>query len=219
MNCPNCNSRAPKPQLLSVGWETPDHPPRRTHVLRCTDCPCCFYDDQNPPDYAEPSLLERGRVPFYLQQGAGISLITSPLARVLKPPGSAYLEVGCGFGFGLDFAVNARSWNGKGIDPAPLSDLGRRLLGLDIELRYLEAGDANRFRCDVVMSSETVEHVPSPIGFVRTLASVLKPDGVLILTTPDAEALSPATPPGALVPLLSPGLHPCSRTRTACARC
>lgn len=207
MNCPNCDSRAPKPQLLSVGWETPDHPPRRTHVLRCTDCTCCFYDDQNPPDYAEPSLLERGRVPFYLQQGAGISLITSPLARVLKPPGSAYLEVGCGFGFGLDFAVNARSWNGKGIDPAPLSDLGRRLLGLDIELRYLETGDANRFRCDVVMSSETVEHVPSPIGFVRTLASVLKPDGVLILTTPDAEALSPATPPGALVPLLSPGLH------------
>src|SRR5271166_4822328 len=85
--CPNCGSPAPKPPVLTVSWITPDHPRRETHVLRCRDCTACFYDDQNPPDYTEPSLLERGRVPFYLQQGAGLSLITSPLARVRKPAG------------------------------------------------------------------------------------------------------------------------------------
>jgi SAM-dependent methyltransferase len=205
--CPNCGAKGPKPLVLSIGWETLDHPHRGTQVLRCPSCSCCFYDNQTPPDYTEPALLERGRVPFYLQQGAGISLFTSPLAKVRKPPGSFYLDVGCGFGFGLDFAVHTRRWQGKGIDPAPLSGLGRSLLGLDIELRYFDATDTARFSCDVIMSSETIEHVPSPPGFLRTLASALKPDGIMILTTPDADAILPSTPPGALLPLLSPGLH------------
>lgn len=208
MTCPNCRSRARKPVKLTVNFVTPDHPMRHSRVLGCPDCTCLFYEDQNPPDYTEESMLGRGRTTFYLQQGAGVSLITRPLARIDRPAGSRYLEVGCGFGFGLDYAIRTKGWIGTGIDPAGLSAVGRDLLDVPIELRYL-GDDEPAFTgtCDVVMASETIEHVPSPIAFVRTLKKALKPGGILILTTPNAAEIDPSKSQGVLVPLLSPGLH------------
>ena len=207
MPCPNCGSADPKTHMLTVDVQLPDNPPKRLHLLHCPACTCRFYDDQVPPDYAEPALNDRGRVPFYVQQGAGVSLITRPLAMAMAAPGSAYMEVGCGYGFGLDFACNTRGWHGRGIDPAPLAALGRDALGLPIELRYLRDDDEAQGTMDVVMGSEVIEHVTSPAAFVRTLRAMLRPGGLLILTTPNGEDIGPDTPPGILVPLLSPSLH------------
>ena len=205
--CPNCASADPKTQVLQVDVQLPDNPPKRLRLLRCPACACHFYDDQVPPDYAEPALNNRGRVPFYVQQGAGVSLITKPLAMCAAPPGSTYLEVGCGYGFGLDYAVNTRGWHGRGIDPAPLAALGRDAFGLPIELRYLRDDDEARGTMDAVMGSEVIEHVTSTPAFVRTLRAMLKPGGLLILTTPNGDDIRPDTPPGILIPLLSPSLH------------
>ena len=205
--CPNCGGADAKALVLTVDVQLPDNPSKRLRVLYCPACTARFYDSQVPPDYAEPALNNRGRVPFYVQQGAGVSLITRPLAQLRRPPGSAYMEVGCGYGFGLDFAINTKRWAGIGIDPAPLAALGREALGLPIELRYLRDDDEARRTMDVVMGSEVIEHVTSPKAFVRTLRAMLKPDGALVLTTPNGDDIDPATPPGIIVPLLSPSLH------------
>jgi len=205
--CPNCGSTAPKSFVLTIDVQLPDNPGRSLRVAGCPDCGARFYDGQTPPDYAEPGLNDRGRVPFYVQQGAGVSLITRPIAQVSRPPGTSYLEVGCGYGFGLDYAINTRGWHGRGIDPAPLAALGRDALRLPIELRYLRDDDEARGTIDVVLGSEVIEHVTSPAGFVRTLRAMLAPGGVLILTTPNGLDIRPETPPGVLIPLLSPCLH------------
>jgi SAM-dependent methyltransferase len=48
-----------------------------------------------------------------------------------------------------------------------------------------EEGDAGRF--DFIVSSEVMEHVPGPVeDAFATLARLLKPDGVLLMTTPYA---------------------------------
>lgn len=205
--CPNCGATASKTLVLTIDVQLPDNPSKRLRVLCCGDCTCHFYDSQIPPDYAEPALNNRGRVPFYVQQGAGVSLITRPLTQAAAPPGSTYMEVGCGYGFGLDFALNTRGWHGVGIDPAPLAALGRDALGLPIELRYLRDDDEARGTMDVVMGSEVIEHVTSPAAFVRTLRAMLKPGGLLILTTPNGDDIDPISPPGIIIPLLSPSLH------------
>ncbi len=207
MPCPNCGSTQPKAFVLMVDVQLPDNPTKRLRLLHCPACTAHFYDSQVPPDYAEPALNNRGRVPFYVQQGAGVSLITRPLAQLRRPPGSTYMEVGCGYGFGLDFALNTNGWTGLGIDPAPLAALGRDALDLPIELRYLRDDDEARGTMDVVMGSEVIEHVTSPSAFVRTLRAMLKPGGVLVLTTPNGDDISPETPPGIIIPLLSPSLH------------
>jgi SAM-dependent methyltransferase len=43
---------------------------------------------------------------------------------------------------------------------------------------------------DAVVAVEVVEHLENPFGFVRECADVLKPDGILILTTPNVESLA-----------------------------
>jgi 2-polyprenyl-3-methyl-5-hydroxy-6-metoxy-1,4-benzoquinol methylase len=207
MECPNCGGAGPKTLVLTVDVQLPDNPTKRLRLLHCPSCTAHFYDSQVPPDYAEPALNNRGRVPFYVQQGAGVSLITRPLAQLRRPPGTTYMEVGCGYGFGLDFALNTKGWTGIGIDPAPLAALGRDALGLPIELRYLRDDDEARGTIDVVMGSEVIEHVTSPKAFVRTLRAMLRPGGVLVLTTPNGDDIAPSTPPGIIVPLLSPSLH------------
>ncbi len=206
--CPNCGSTAPKPPLLTVRFTSPEQPMRFARVLHCPDCTCHFYELQKLPEYAEDAMVRRGRVPFYLQQGAGISLITTLLARTGRPPGSRLLDVGCGFGFGLDFATRTLQWRAQGIDPARIAALGREMLGVAIEPRYLGDDEPElKAACDVVLASEVIEHVASPIAFARTLRNVLRPGGILILTTPDAADLQPQTAAGALVGLLAPGWH------------
>lgn len=206
--CPICGDDAPKPVRLTVRLSATLRHGGEWRVLGCAGCTGWFFEKQVPPDYAAPALLEAGQAPFYLQQGAGLSLITRPLARLRVPPGATYLEVGCGFGFGVDYAARAKGWDARGIDPGAIAAVGAATLGLRIERRYLGAEEpelAGRF--DVVMASETIEHVPSPAGFLHILRAALCPSGVLVLTTPDAADLVPANSPGVLIPLLSPGLH------------
>ena len=217
--CPNCGSDVPKPLVLNIEFTTSPGSRKQTAVLRCPDCTCPFYAAQIPPDYADDAMLERGRVPFYLQQGAGLSLITRPLAQVRAPAGSTYLEVGCGFGFGLDYARHAKNWAVQGIDPAGIAAMGQDMLGVPIDRRYLGANEpALAGKCAVVMASETIEHVLSPTSFVQVLRGVLRPGGILILTTPDGADIRPETAASVLIGLLSPGLHLIFQTRTSLHR-
>lgn len=214
LRCPNCGGLAAKPPRLTVRYTTPEQPMRFARVMHCPECTCDFYEQQKPPDYGEELLLQRGRVPFYLQQGAGIASLTAPLLRSGKKAGTKYLDVGCGFGFTLDFASRALEWRAQGIDPSPMATLGREMLGVAIEQRYLGDDEpAYEAAFDVVMAAETIEHVPSPIGFLRTLRKLLRGGGLLILTTPDAAEIRAETATGALTTLLSPGFHLILQTR------
>jgi len=207
LSCPNCGANAPKSLVLTLDGPHQTVLRHPLNILHCPACTCRFYDCQLTPDYADPEMNDYGRVPFYVQQGAGIGLITRPLAQAPARPGSSYMEVGCGYGFGLDFAINTRGWSGIGIDPAPLAEAGRDALSLAIELRYLRDDDEARGTIDVVMASEVIEHVPSPAAFVRTLRAMLKPGGLLMMTTPNGDDITPSLSPGIIVSLLSPMLH------------
>jgi SAM-dependent methyltransferase len=206
--CPNCGARGGKPLLLSVRFTRPGGRPQLLGLRRCPACTAAFYEKRRLPDYKAAELSGGGRTAFYLQQGAGLSALIDPLAGLLRPPGSRYLEVGCGFGFSLDFAIRGKGFLGQGIDPGLVAKEGGSALGVPIARRYLGRHEWRlRRRFDVVMAAETLEHVPRPEAFARTLRHLLRPGGVLVLTTPDGEALTPKTAPGELVGLLSPGLH------------
>jgi SAM-dependent methyltransferase len=214
LSCPNCGSVGPKPLILTVDFANAPDSRKEVSLVRCLGCSCSFYTDQCLPDYAENSLIQSGYVPFYTQQSAGLSLITRPLAQIRAAAGSVYVEVGCGFGFGLDYARHAKNWTVQGIDPSGIAALGQDTLGVSISSRYLRDSEPELAgTCDVIMASETIEHVPSPIGFVRVLRSMLRPGGTLVLTTPDGADLRRETAPDVLISLLSVGLHLIFQTR------
>lgn len=43
-------------------------------------------------------------------------------------------------------------------------------------------------RFDAVMSHFVIEHVPDPIGFIRAISALLRPNGLLLLSMPDVSA-------------------------------
>lgn len=99
--------------------------------------------------------------------------------------GKRLLDAGCGYGA---FSAAAR---GRGAAVVSV-DIGQRL----VRQTMARAGsrgivaDAGRLALrddsfDIVVSSEMLEHTPTPLLVLRELARVLRADGLLVLTTPN----------------------------------
>src|SRR5690349_1978593 len=103
--CPLCSEEGSKGAVLATDHVLPGHP--RITLLRCPACGVAFLEDLTPPDY-EICLAEQ--LDYYVEQGAGIDCIVAPLLRL--PPGSVQrcLDIGCSFGFALDFGRHAFGW-------------------------------------------------------------------------------------------------------------
>ncbi|RUQ75210.1 methyltransferase domain-containing protein [Azospirillum doebereinerae] len=203
--CPICRMQGDKPRRLVVR----DRPDGGTpyHLYGCPSCGGAFFDPPHEARYEEPANAD-GAVKFYVEQGAGIDVMLAPTAVLDHRPVRRYLEIGCGFGFSLDYAQRARGWIGRGYDPGLLAQTGREALGLDIRPAYFTADTPlDEGAWDAVFCSEVIEHVPEPSAFLATARRALASDGILVLTTPNAAGIVPETDLGALLPLLSAGFH------------
>ncbi|MHB1301959.1 MAG: methyltransferase domain-containing protein [Acidiphilium sp.] len=207
--CPNCGGAAPSPRLVLVSWTgTKTMAPMRRAIYACPTCDVRFYEPMKLPDYHHEETRVIGWPQFYVQQNAGIWPVTAPIARIAKPRGARFLEIGGGYGFGLDFAIHAREWTGIGIDPSPLAERGRTELGLPVKVGYFpEADDSGALLWDAIVATEVIEHMDRPGLLLRDMNDRLAPDGVALLTTPDGGAIAPDTPHAALEQILVPEIH------------
>jgi SAM-dependent methyltransferase len=200
--CPCCADTAGKaPICLSAPMAEP-----AWRLLGCPACGCGFFESQIVPDYADEGMTGSSTT-YFLQQGAAVGIFADILAHLRKPPGATYVEIGCGFGFGLDIAAHGMGWHARGMDPAKLAEVGRDLLAVDITLAYFSPDTVADASCDIVMATEVLEHLPHPVAFLREICRGLKPDGIVVLTTPDVAAVQPAIAKPALNATLSIGLH------------
>jgi 2-polyprenyl-3-methyl-5-hydroxy-6-metoxy-1,4-benzoquinol methylase len=101
--------------------------------------------------------------------------------------GKRVLEVGCGLGF-FSERLQSRGARVLACDIGPgLVEKTRLRVGCECRvadaLRLQDAFGTESF--DVVLSSECIEHTPDPGAAIRQMARVLKPGGVLALSTPN----------------------------------
>ena len=94
------------------------------------------------------------------------------------------LDIGCSYG-GFLYEMKNKGWNVHGIEMNPkMATWGRKNLGLDIF-----CGDVERFKTrkkfDVITMRMLLEHVDSPKKTLVRVASLLKPNGTLIIIVPD----------------------------------
>jgi SAM-dependent methyltransferase len=191
-------------------------------LLSCSSCGAAVFDPPPEPDYAASPPGQGAALAFYLQQGAGLWSIASTLLTLELPAGTEprprrLLEIGCGFGFGLDIARRMLGWEVQGYDPSPFAQAGRKILTLPIVSTYFTPEAEAPATRDVVLASEVLEHLDDPVGFLRGIRTALRPGGVLVLTTPNLGAVQPSMPEGLLIPLLSSGYHTVLHTKGSLA--
>jgi 2-polyprenyl-3-methyl-5-hydroxy-6-metoxy-1,4-benzoquinol methylase len=113
------------------------------------------------------------------------------VSKLLKdvPPGAIIMDAGCGNGSFLAL-FRGRGWRLHGSDLSPTGIEIARQTFPDIDF-FLADGQTlyadflkTVGHVDVVISTEVIEHVYDPRGFLRNCFELLKPGGTIILTTP-----------------------------------
>ena len=177
-------------------------------LIRCATCASGFYD---PPGITDFSDLNQDRDDFwrfYVEVGGGVWETIWPVLADAAPGPRTLLDVGCGFGFLVDFWRQQTGAEAIGVELADYGAIGARMLGIEVHRELLQdcAALAGR-RFDIVYASEVIEHVPDPRAFVALLAPFVANDGVLVLTTPSMEYVASANATPTLLAALAPGFH------------
>lgn len=199
--CRACGARQSRHSL------TVHSPGSVLELFECGACGSFFFDGEDP-------VLGYEFLPYgeywldYAQGGAGIITMLSPLFALGDLPEGDMIDVGCGFGFVVDYWARNRG-AAVGLERSAFGAQGAKMLGADIRPLYLDGfrEQEPERRFSIVYSSEVIEHVADPAAFLAELVGMMDDDGLLVLTTPDSSAISPETPRPKVIAALSPQFH------------
>jgi SAM-dependent methyltransferase len=158
-----------------------DHGP----VVRCTAC-SMVYADPRPTPVQLRAAYARVHDPEYQVQRRGRELTFAAQVRTLcelvEPP-AELLDVGCYTGVFMEVAAGA-GFSVRGTElSAWAAEQARSLaVGEVLEAEVLEL-DLAPSSVDVVTMWDVLEHLPDPVAAVRKAAGLLRPGGVLALST------------------------------------
>jgi SAM-dependent methyltransferase len=124
-----------------------------------------------------------------LETSTTVGLHDFVVGEVLSPrrrPGDLAVDLGAGTG-ALAVRLREMGWQVSAADMNP-SGFGADvpIVALDFnEPRFSDQLGPGRY--GLVTSIEVIEHVESPIGFLRNIGRLLKPDGIAVITTPNVD--------------------------------
>lgn len=112
-----------------------------------------------------------------------------PLVRRKFPDPGRVLDVGCAMGLFLDM-VRDEGWETVGIELSGFAaQWARDHLDLDVRAGTIFDVSVPQGAFDVVTLWATVEHLADPLGTLREIYRVLKPGGIILITTGEVEGI------------------------------
>ncbi len=170
------------------------------------ECADCFSLYQSPrPDeatlarfYHEAESVKFWGTEFYRQTAeARREKLFKPRARDIAALANRHLnatgearfcDIGAGYGTLLEeVAATGRFAAVTGVEPAPNLAALCRDKGFEIIEATAETLPANAPRADVLTAFEVIEHVPSPLAFLKGLKRLMTNGGIALLTTLTAD--------------------------------
>jgi len=158
------------------------------------------------PDY----YTTEGETSFYmrLDQADSADGVIGPATRYSSGESLPFLDVGCGLGFAADYM----KWKGEkaqGIDPSESAQLAARFLSMPVNEVGVDIDDFRGTGDNFVFLSEVIEHVDSPRALLDSLAAVAGRGGFLLVTTPDADFVTPHNEQAKVLAAIGSGQHLC----------
>ena len=148
------------------------------------------YRDHYGDDYLSYELKNETAF-LALQQlslaGAGLDRIETELKRFAVSSGRekpSVLDAGCATGALLAW-LRDRGWQVCGVEISPSAGYARIERGLDVRSLPLEESRFPPDSFDMVLASHLIEHLNAPADFIREAWRILRPAGLLLLTTPN----------------------------------
>lgn len=201
--CPACESGDRRERAIVREHEydtTTDDP---FPLMECAACGAWYLDPRPdvsaldviyPPNYFAYVLEAQADSRSTEQSGGVYAALRSWLyqrriapieAQVPLSPKTRWLDIGCGDGAVLEALRASHGVVGKGLDLSERSVRICRRLGFEAEagrFEDYEAGEGERY--DVVHSSHVIEHLESPLEYMRKVYELLEPGGVSVFITP-----------------------------------
>lgn len=188
MRCNLCNSAADKIFIKNNNC-----------FYRCRECGLEFIFPE-PDDKETYAIYDKNYYqPWGLESGENITERMKhdtfrdklDLIEGFSKTGGKILDIGCATGFFLDVAKE-RGWDVYGVELSEYSSgiAGKRLGGERIVTGSLEQAAYDDRMFDVVAMTDLIEHVKDSRLLVGEVARILKPGGIIAVTTPDPASLS-----------------------------
>lgn len=174
-------------------------------VVECATCGLAFLNPRPKPefisrfyeaDYFTGAAADRGEGGLRCSLDPSSALTADNQGAVPRPiaivnekfggwEGKDVLEIGCATG-DLLLKLQREGAMVKGLEISDFAAAVARKRGLDVTAGTIEAfAPENEAKFDVVLALEVIEHVLSPTRFIANVARVLKPGGLLVLSTPN----------------------------------
>ncbi len=137
------------------------------------------YEIENQEAFLQLNLLGLQDVGFFED--------IQPNALAGRAPG--FVDVGCATGRLIQY-LHQQGWNEQGVEVCrPAADYGRRERGVKIFTGTLEEAALPAGGYEVVHASHVIEHLQDPGAFLDEAFRLLKPNGSLLLITPNSDGL------------------------------
>jgi SAM-dependent methyltransferase len=188
VNCPACGGTQELPGVEKLGYR---------YVL-CGDCGTLYLsprpsEAQLEKYYRNAESVKFWSTHFYKETVEArrekmfrprAELIGEILIQLGRQSQEVFVDVGAGYGIFLEEVARLKAFaTVAGVEPNPeMADICRQR-GFAIVEKTVEAVTPGEVQADFAASFEVLEHVFDPLKFIRSVSRLLKPKGVLLLTT------------------------------------